>query len=380
MRNVFFIFFIVTMYFFPKWANGQELQIDVVGWHFLNYKSAYIPQDILSTQTIVLVKFPEKEDHIRGDWKKFATDAHPFIRAIGIDPVKYYYYQDVFAGPDALRAFASEWEKRDIKNILVLAKVSSTESPAQDDRIVLTVIPFSHDIKIFKNGQDAWQIEESSLDRAFRELLRVIDQFKLKKENLLILDHPEFFENIQIIRGRRNETFNTDLRIDKLAIPKFSDIDIPENVPSNPINDRLKQAAVKYNEANIARNSELEQMFMNYPYEHSFVDYAYDEESLRKLGFQYILMLLNTSAINIREMLNYEVEDSGKDIITMQQDTTGEVHIESIPTKASAFKYYIKHIYTGDVYLGEQWDASKTWQEALQNHLTGLLMKLKQKQ
>ena len=379
MRNILLFFFIATLSFYSYSAKGQELQIDVVGWHFLDYKASFIPQDILSTQTIVLVKFPEQENHIRGDWKKFATEAQPYIKAIGIDPVMYYYYPDVFAGPDATKAFSVAWKKRDIKNILVLAKVTVGDNVSQADRTVVTVVPFSGDVDIFKNGQEAWQVEESSLDRAFRALLKTIDQNQLKKENLLILDQPEFYDNIQVIRGRRNETFNTDLRIDKLAIPKFSDIAIPKNMPQNPINQHLKQEAEKYNASNVARNSELEQMFTAYPFEHSFVDYTYDEESLRNKGFQYILMRLNTSAIHIRQMLDYEVDDSNKDLITMQQDTTGEAHIESIAPDANAYKYYVKHIYTGDVYLGQPWDASVSWQKALANHLSNLLVQLREK-
>jgi len=61
--------------------------------------------------------------------------------------------------------------------------------------------------------------------------------------------------------------------------------------------------------------------------------------------------------------------------VTVKQNG-GRAILRSIPKRAPVYKYYIKHIYSGDVYLGTGWDADETWQEALQNHMDNLLKAL----
>jgi DNA-directed RNA polymerase subunit L len=39
-------------------------------------------------------------------------------------------------------------------------------------------------------------------------------------------------------------------------------------------------------------------------------------------------------------------------------------------------KYYVKHINSGEVFLGEQWDGDDNWNDALKNHLNNLMEKL----
>jgi hypothetical protein len=43
------------------------------------------------------------------------------------------------------------------------------------------------------------------------------------------------------------------------------------------------------------------------------------------------------------------------------------------------YKYYVKHINSGDIYLGEQWDGDDTWQDALFNHISLIINKLGEK-
>jgi len=49
--------------------------------------------------------------------------------------------------------------------------------------------------------------------------------------------------------------------------------------------------------------------------------------------------------------------------------------VERIHAKAPIYKYYIKHIRTGEIYLGKQWDAAESWHEALNNYLNNLTAK-----
>ena len=90
-------------------------------------------------------------------------------------------------------------------------------------------------------------------------------------------------------------------------------------------------------------------------------------------------MSINSSGENVRKLLGYENSSDITELITTKKNSPGETIIKSIPVDAMIYKYYVKHINSGDVYLGEQWDGDDSWQEALSNHISAILNKLKQK-
>ncbi|MCK5370886.1 MAG: hypothetical protein KAQ62_26380, partial [Cyclobacteriaceae bacterium] len=57
----------------------------------------------------------------------------------------------------------------------------------------------------------------------------------------------------------------------------------------------------------------------------------------------------------------------------------GDASSKSIKIDGMVYKYYVKHINSGDIYLGEQWDGDDNWQDAFNNHITVLLRKLEKK-
>jgi len=109
------------------------------------------------------------------------------------------------------------------------------------------------------------------------------------------------------------------------------------------------------------------------------VPYDYDEKKLLSKGFQFVLMSVNTSGGEARQLLGYPFDNKVNELITMKKNALGELEIEAFPVQQTVFKYYIKHINSGDIYLGEQWDADVTWAEALTNHMNALMEKLGQK-
>jgi len=130
------------------------------------------------------------------------------------------------------------------------------------------------------------------------------------------------------------------------------------------------------NKANLEKNSQLELIMSKYPYQFQIVPYDYDEKKLLSKGFQFVLMSVNTSGAEARQLLGYPFDNKVNELITMKKNELGELEIESHPVQQTVFKYYIKHINSGDIYLGEQWDADGTWAEALTNHLNALMEKL----
>ena len=350
---------------FGQVLSSAELKLMTV----LNSGSG-IPKNLLQSKSIVVISLNDGENKVRGDWKKLAEEAHFYIRKLGIDAVLYFYIDDLIAGFDMQRAISNQMIDRDIKNIFTLSK----DKVNGRDQYIGVLTAFNEQPTFISNNQNAWKSQTSDLEILFRNLARSIDNADLTLENLLIIDSPEYFRGIDIIRGQRFESLNTDLRIDRLAVPKFTDLQIPEGTVTES-SEKMINLLENENEKNLQRNSQLELLMSKYPYKYEIVAYEYDERKLLSKGFQFVLMRINSSGGNIREFLGYDKSNIANELVSMQITDQGEV-VKSIPMNAMVYKYYVKHINSGDIYLGERWDGDDSWQDALNNHISIIIDRL----
>lgn len=367
------IFLVLTLHLpsaFGQEISSAELKLNCI----LNTNSSFLPKDLLSSKTVVVLSIDDKSDsNIRGDWRGLADEAHFYIAKLGIDPVVYYYVDDLISGYDVKRVITAEMVQRGIKNVFMLSK----DKIDGRDQYIGVITEFDQKPSFVSHSQNAWKSQTSDLEILFRNLARAIDNADLVRENLLILDSPEYFRGVKILAGRRNETFNTDLRIDRIAIPAFEELPIIEG--ANSENSEIVQAINQENEENLRNNAQLEQIMASYPYQYKIVPYQYDEKKYLTQGFQFILMRITSSGKNVRRLLGYEVNDQVNELITMKKDYLGNVQVKAIPIDGLVTKYYVKHINSGEVFLGEQWDGDDNWSDALKNHLNNLVEKLADK-
>lgn len=366
--------FILLSYFLTpclaQVMSSAELKLMTV----LNSGNNSIPKDLLISKTIVVISINDGENKVRSDWKSLAEEAHFYIKKLSIDAVLYFYIDDIIAGYDMQKAITGQMTKRDIKNIFMLSK----DKVNGRDQFIGVLTQYNQKPNLISNNQGAWKSQTSDLEILFRNLARSIDNVDLTLENLLIIDSPEFFRGVDIIRGRRSETFNTDLRIDRLAVPKFEDLPSIENSTAESTAEMVTLINAE-NLNNLRRNSQLEQLMVDYPYKFEIVPYEYDEKKLLTKGYQFVLMRINSSGKNVRKLLGYEISEDINELITIRNDKQGNVSVKSIPIDGMVYKYYIKHINSGDIYLGEQWDGDDNWQDSFSNHITALVRKLEKK-
>lgn len=359
-------------------AFPQEEEINVVGYRFLNY-SNNVPEDLLQSKSVVLISVPpvSKSSSERGDWEEFASESHEYFKKIGVDPVAYFYMDDLFSGIDATRVYEEHLKKREIKYIIVLSKVYLKIKNNESLRFVMVITPFSNDQNIIANGQPAYKDQNKDLEKLMKNLYGITIRKDFANTNHLIIDHPEFFGGLSIIDGRRNESFPMDLRVDKLAVPKFEEATIPSNRPGGIINNKIAEEVENYNKSVDRLNFELDRSFQNYPWKYELIKYNPDEKELWRQGFLYLLMRVNSSGRTIKEMLGYEVNDSETEYITLLKKPDGSFTLRTIPVDAPVYKFYIRSLARDEVYIGESWDADETWQEALNHFLNSLTDKLK---
>lgn len=292
-----------------------------------------LPETLLNSRTVVLVRAPANTANTKTEaWKVVAEKAHAYLKGLGIDAVAYYDWRNVNAGPDATTAFAKAFRQRAIDNLLVVEK--------NGGKFTLTVAPMGKEGLITK-GASAWQQSGAELGPIMAELQNAAGKANLQLSNFLIIDQPEYFYATEIQLNKRFFSYGLDLKLDKLAVPSY------EIFMEDGTADSL---------------AALKAVMEAYPYEWGSTRPGTEEKDLRlKEGFPYVLLYLHTSAANIRRFLNYGAQNEIP--LELQAD---------IKDDRSVYKFYIRHIYTGDVYAGTHWDAAESWQEALQNHLSYL--------
>jgi hypothetical protein len=291
------------------------------------------PEKLLSSRSVVFYDYRHTEKDLQ--------DAQTYFQRTGIDAVTYFELDKLMAGADVARAFSEFLIKREIQNIIVM------EVRAGGYR--LTITAFNGKESIFDGKQNAWSSSNSVLTEILKNVYRTASN-QLKKTNLLINDLPETDDKINPIQGKRNEFYAIDLKVDPLAVPKTGDEMIDQR---------------------------LEEIFKaNYPLKYKMTEPGLTEKELRKQGSLYVLCYVTARVVTAKELLGYDVTKSASAIVSVAY-TDGQSALKNIPSNTVVYKFYFKHIDSGNVFLGTKWDADLTFEQALLNQLKALKAELK---
>jgi hypothetical protein len=259
----------------------------------------------------------------------------------GIDAVAYFKTPFVFAGDDISQKVAEYLIKREIAFIILVDKNENVFS------FIFT--PFNNTKDFVNNGQSGWEIANMSLNEGLQTIYRTTVNNQPVK-NFLINSYPERDFPISIIEGRRSDFYAIDLKVDKLAVPWFKDA---------------------------AKDSTMAQFFRdNYPFNYGMVEPGLDKKELRSKGFHYLLSYLHTEGVIAKEILGYP-NATGESAITSVTYPNGSLQLKTLPAETPVYKFYLKHLESGNVFLGTKWDGDITWQDALRNQIKGFKAELK---
>jgi hypothetical protein len=121
----------------------------------------------------------------------------------------------------------------------------------------------------------------------------------------------------------------------------------------------------------------LEQLLKEYfPVKYELVDPVLTERELESKGFITVLRFVHTRGIVAKQILDYDLSQMATSIASVAM-VNGEAQLKTIPAEETIYKFYIKHLEYGNLFLGNKWDADRTWQAALANHLQLMRMDLK---
>jgi len=297
----------------------------------LNYVDA-IPDGLLSKRSIVIYDEAITQDELRETQNAF--------QQIGIDAVSYVNPDRVLAGPDIMKAFTTYLTSRAIDFLIFFEK---------DKEYNLSFVRFNKTRFLVDNKAATWRQSNGSLSDLLTSVFRnvIVTQ---KKQNLLINELPETDLNLKYFIGRRNETFTSDVVSFKVAVVKWGD----------------EKA-----------DAELEQILKeNFPVKYELVNPELEERDLSSRGFRTILRYVHTRGSVAKEILGYDLTQLATSLSTVYF-VNGEADVKAIPASETIYKFYVKHIEYGNIFLGKGWDADITWQDALKNHLQAMRENLK---
>ena len=292
-----------------------------------------VPAELLATRSVVLFDPLFKKSELEEIQKSFAQT--------GIDAVLYVEQDIVLAGKDITLAYTNYFTSREIKYLIFMDK------PTHAYRLIVTA--FNNKVSLVDTDQSAWSITNSSL----REVLTVAYRnswISQKKQNLLVNEIPETVAKVTAIVGKRAEFFAIDLKADELAVPLFN----------NPLLDTALAHVLKE----------------NYPFKYKLVAPVADDSELRKKGFILTLCLVHSRNVSAKKILGYDMSksESAYATTTFSDDLP---QVKTIPSETSVYKFYVKHIPSGNIFLGTKWDADTSIETALKNHIKGFKTELK---
>ncbi|HEY5691607.1 MAG TPA: hypothetical protein VIS49_09135 [Cyclobacteriaceae bacterium] len=259
----------------------------------------------------------------------------------GIDAVAYFKKELVFAGLEVTDKIMDYLIKREIDFIILIIQ--------SENKYSFTITPFNGKQDFVNEGQPAWSVVSANPNDALQTIYRTaVNNQPIK--NLLINSYPERNFPTKIIEGRRSDFFAIDLKVDRLAVPWFK-------------------------EAN--KDTLLVNFFKdNYPFQYGMVEPGLDKRELRNKGFHYILHYLHTEGAIAKDILGYQTPSS-ESAITSVTYPNGEIKLKTLSAETPIYKFYLKHLESGNVFLGTKWDADVTWLDALRNQIKGFKSELK---
>lgn len=319
----------------PMLCNSAFAQfgIEEKAWiEQLNLKGG-LPENLVSSRSVVFYDYLLTHKELQ--------DVQQSFQRTGIDAVAYFEFDMLTAGKDVSKAFADYLTKREIINLLFIEK--------DDDGYRITATLFNEKETVIDQGQAAWSLSNGILTEALKNLYQTASVNR-KKQNLLINDLPEMDLQINPITGNRNEFFALDLKVDPLAVPKTG---------------------------NEAIDKELEEIFQaNYPLKYKLTEPGTAERDLRKQGLLYVMCFVYTRGVVAKELLGYDLNKSESALVSVTYPGTQQ-QLKNIPSNTIIYKFYFKHIDSGNVFFGTKWDADLTWQQALLNQIKGMKAELR---
>ncbi|WP_114748091.1 NTPase [Pleomorphovibrio marinus] len=278
-------------------------------------------------------------------WEELAEKVHSPLVDAGGDPVGYFELEEVALSEETLQIYANAFQKRLINNIIVVTRTSN-------GNFHLHIFPFSKNENIISPGEHI-SVSATSLDQFFEDVKSI--GVNKPSENFLVIEIPEF-PQVEEGQGRTSGASNF-LRRKPLNLDVFK-IGVLLSGASGDSGYLLTFRHDLFGKSEAQRLAEqreeregLESVFEEvYPYQVEFINTARSNQELIRDRVQFMLMRIEGREGDIMENMGLNVPPE-------------------VDPNRIVVKYYVKFLVRNELYIGEKWDASPSWKEALSSFL-----------
>ena len=309
--------------------------------------SAALPMGITSDRVCVIIhQTPEMVD------LSLPKNLHLNLKEMGIDAMRYLYYDELYGGQDVYRKTLAALQKRQIR-ILMFMEVS-------DQGFTLTLARMGTNTLVDFEVK-AWQTKGQTMNQVLIRLANKMRTLDLPYSNYLISEGPEFSTQVRLFEGTHFPRYPSQLKRFSLAVSLFPIFPTEGTF----LNEAQRTDLSEYNEKIAVKNARIQEIFADYPYQVEFFedqsDAAYFENR-----YQYVLRYAFMPGEELRTALGYELDPSQTQYISTVP-VEGNRTLKTLDKQKKVYKFYVQKTANGDLYTGRYYDADETWEEALYN-------------
>lgn len=148
-------------------------------------QALYIPEDILSSKSLVLFSVPEEDES--SEWRERLDELQSFFALQGIDAMAYINQSELFPLPNQVLDIPIYLKDRKIEHLILLL-IGANEEP-----MFLAIGPYNQEVNWWNPGSNFWVRNPVEWEPMFEELDIYFKSGTLNRRNFLVNDQPEFF-------------------------------------------------------------------------------------------------------------------------------------------------------------------------------------------
>lgn len=331
-------------------SNSAYTQIDQKILDIIKLKqSPGIPTNILSSRSIVLISLSKEASSL--EWKDIAGEMQSFFAESGIDAVAYFSIDELLENVEAQKVLAKNiFAKRGVTNVITLTVL-------EEEKLFFTIGPYNRKWTFFDPQKAYWMRECNDIENIWSEMTTIFKAGAHKRENILVLDSPEFFD-LTIPYKTRTERFTKVMETQKVAVPMYVSIDNDPNIALRFKADLLNGSEERDSVSTQLLNDKLTAIIEEYPFEAELVNInEKSEDEWLRSGYGFIMYQAHGTEKTIRKNFKYEASKlKSTDYLT---------------------KFYLKQLRTQSLFFGRLWDAGPTRFDALSNFVNSIKTEFK---
>jgi hypothetical protein len=285
------------------------------------------------------------------EWRNVAGEMQSFFAESGIDAVAYFSIDELSENVESQKLLAKDiFAKRGVTNVITLTVLA-------EEKFFFTIGPYNRKWTFFDPQKSYWMRQTNDIENIWSEMTTIFKAGAHKRDNILVLDSPEFFD-LTIPYTSRTERFTKVMETQKVAVPMYVSIEDDPNLALRFKADLLNGSEDRGAASTQVLNDRLTSIIAQYPFETELVNInEKSENEWLRSGYGFILYQAHGTEKAIKKKFKYAASKSkSTDYLT---------------------KFYLKQLRTQSLFFGREWDAGPTRFDALSNFVNSVRTEFK---